>query len=850
MKKISLFCLLILLHFIAQGAVTIDDPWKQAQDLSYFAMNGSKVFHVPDQMDASVKQRIEWMKELGVLWDRSDWWWHVIEPQKGKFDFSLPDRIVKRFEEEHVQIYPILCYGSSWWKDRNTPLSDQDYEDFGNYVFETVNRYKDHFTYWSVWNEPNIVPFWTPEPNPDDYARLLKIAYTQAKKADPDCKICAPVIAPLGAWDKKFTERLFQLQCLDYIDVFDYHYYRNNPPEDEVPDEIADIKAFMRRFGEEKPIWISESGVSGYVEDKEAAYKKQAALMARNQLLALSCGVKRFFYFDLQNWNDKPGESWDSKLGLVEAGGMKKPSFHAYKTMVKEVDYKKFVGRIRRPEEGWDGVLIFDPKRREFILAAWCAGLGNTKKLDFFCEPVDVKIVHPYGEVEMRPLEEPPTPEQFTRAVSVEIDQNPRFIHSVDPFIYLHEAGTRLSPEKIAMNPGETVGFRLQSTLVSHPSDIENMLPPEISIIKKNIPKGLEWDQKNGGLTASNDISPGLKTLSATIRAQQPFKFDRRTHEFKTSAIVEILPLMTLELRPFMDNRELNAQVSIVNQSSRDLKGNIRIVDAASASDIFPHPDSVTIQKGTTWKQDLPLDISLVQKYENPAQWNLRFQDRESRPFHIHVSPLADQAPVIDGSLDDWKDVKPLVINRKEQMTRGAESWNPNDASGEVYFRFTPDLVCVAARVTDDDPVFNPSEPKFLWKGDALEIYLGFEGPARRTVLNKKYDFQIGVAPTCSLDKPIVFLFHEDRILEEAKVEARKTDNGYILEASIPLKEFGEVKLSEGTLLGLDAAINDLDKVDWAPAGNDPGCALMWNGTIRNWIDPSNWGMTILREKP
>jgi len=48
-------------------------------------------------------------------------------------------------------------------------------------------------------------------------------------------------------------------------------------------------------------------------------------------------------------------------------------------------------------------------------------------------------------------------------------------------------------------------------------------------------------------------------------------------------------------------------------------------------------------------------------------------------------------------------------------------------------------------------------------------------------------------------------------------------------------------------LIGLDAAVNDLDRDDWAPAGNEPGRALMWNGTGTNWIDPSGWGMAILR---
>ena len=283
------------------GAVEVDDPWEKAQQESFFALNGTKVFHIPGQLETTVNERIGMMKELGVLWDRSDWWWHVIEPEPGKFDFSFPDKAVKYFEKNHIQIYPILCYGAAWWEGHNAPTEEEHFKNYGEYVYQTVKRYKDHFTYWSVWNEPNIRPFWTPEPNPDHYAKLLKIAYRAAKKADPECRICAPVVAPLGEWDQKFVERLYQLGCKDYFDVFDYHYYRNNPPEKEVPAELADIRALMNRYGDDKPIWISETGVSGMIAGKPESYEKQAALVVRNQLLCLASGVKRIFYFDLQN---------------------------------------------------------------------------------------------------------------------------------------------------------------------------------------------------------------------------------------------------------------------------------------------------------------------------------------------------------------------------------------------------------------------------------------------------------------------------------------------------------------------------------------------------------------------
>ena len=180
LKIFSMISLLIFNIYVSYGTVSIDSAYREAQYQSYFAINGTKVFHIPNELETTVEKRIKWMQELGVYWDRSDWWWHIIEPEQGRFDFTFPDKVVEFFEKNHIQIYPILNYGAAWWKNHNAPINDEDFEQFANYVYETVKHFKDHFTYWSVWNEPNILPFWSPEPNVEDYARLLKLSYEAA----------------------------------------------------------------------------------------------------------------------------------------------------------------------------------------------------------------------------------------------------------------------------------------------------------------------------------------------------------------------------------------------------------------------------------------------------------------------------------------------------------------------------------------------------------------------------------------------------------------------------------------------------------------------------------------------
>jgi len=835
-------------------AVKIDDPYKEAQAKTYFAINGTKVFHIPNEMNTIVAGRMEWMKELGVLWDRSDWWWHIIEPEPGKFDFTIPDKVVKFFEENHIQIYPILCYGAKWWKDRTAPLKDEEFEQYANYVYETVKRYKDHFTYWSVWNEPNILPFWAPEPNADHYAKLLKLAYKSAKRADPDCKICAPAIAPLGTWDKKFVERLYQLGCKDYFDVFDYHYYRHSAPEPEVPDEIADIKALMHRYGDKKPIWISETGVSSPIKEKEKSYPRQAAYIVRNHLLCLASGVERIFYFDLQNWFDSPDASWDSYLGLVEAGGEKKPSFYAYKTMVKEVNFKKVVGRYRVPKEDLEAVLIYDEKIPEYILAVWLIKEDEKKKIKFICEAKNVKIVHPYGEEEILPFESTSS-SQTTREIIVEIDQNPRYIHSVDKFMYLPEAAIRLIPEKIYVNPGE----KQKICLDIHPLVGDRHACPlhKLEIVEEKIPEGIKWNSKTGRLKIGKDVQPGMREIKIVAEVNYGDKSNLKKMRIERTAKIEVLPILSLNLRPYIEGNNLKVQATVNNQSVWKLSGSISLDEVRAtivktqriASLQLSKCNIGTLKPNETKRMDISLDREIMKNYREPTVWKLKFKNFESKPFRIHSIPFRNSAPVIDANLEEWKDVPQIFINSKEQITRGPEGWNPKEASGDVRFWFTPEALFIAADVIDDEPIFNNNPANLIWKGDAIELYLGFGGPAKRTVIDKSVDFQVGLAPNYEKNEPVAFLFHKDIIIEDAKIATRKTDDGYILEAMIPLKTFGDVKLKDGMLIGLDAAINDLDSDDWAPAGNEPGRALMWNGTEMNWIDPSNWGMAILHKR-
>ena len=161
-------------------------------------------------------------RQAGVVWWR-DWSakWHVVEPQKGRFDFADPDVQIQRVLDQGGQPLILLPFPSSAWATSYQPGSDKDagradyparrkpmayapkdLNDFGHYAAAVVNRYKDRVRAFHVLNEPIYTDYALPRNygyGLDDYLRLTEIAHRAIKAADPTCTVVggiAPAQAP------------------------------------------------------------------------------------------------------------------------------------------------------------------------------------------------------------------------------------------------------------------------------------------------------------------------------------------------------------------------------------------------------------------------------------------------------------------------------------------------------------------------------------------------------------------------------------------------------------------------------------------------------------------------------
>ena len=157
-----------------------------------------------------------------------------------------------------------------------------DYNDFGDFIYTLVSRYKGRIRYYQIWNEPNIYPEWGSYPiSPEDYTRLLKVGATRAREADPNvviiCGALASTIAlqpaappPQNALnDLLFLQRMYDAGAAPYFDIMAMQAYGlwSGPTDRRMHPRLINfgrpqfVRDLMVANGDAaKPIWISEMG--------------------------------------------------------------------------------------------------------------------------------------------------------------------------------------------------------------------------------------------------------------------------------------------------------------------------------------------------------------------------------------------------------------------------------------------------------------------------------------------------------------------------------------------------------------------------------------------------------------
>lgn len=261
--------------------------------------------------------RFDAMKDANIAWGRYDFSWRSIEATgKGAFNWGVQDYAVAEANARGLHIYAGLGYTPTWasvaGNANSRPTNNQDWYD---YVYATVSRYKGSVKYWEMWNEPNLMQFWNG--TRAQFIELFKVGADAAHAADPDCMVLGPEISSAGARTLWVADLL--QQAGDKVDIISFHQYDGGDlPEGRLHEMDMLYNHIVNLGYGNKPIWITESGWS--------TGKDQQAKYVTEMLAGMSTRpwAKKFFWYQIWEGATEPS-------GLLYQDETRKPAWYAYR---------------------------------------------------------------------------------------------------------------------------------------------------------------------------------------------------------------------------------------------------------------------------------------------------------------------------------------------------------------------------------------------------------------------------------------------------------------------------------------------------------------------------------------
>lgn len=258
----------------------------------------------------------DYLRDINVRFTRNQtaFAWLTVEPQKGKFNWLATDEYVKRCKDSGIECLAVLGKWPHWaaqepteeekenmntFHESFTSWKPKDINEWREYVYQTVNRYKDDVKYWEIINEVNFkAPYDAASftGTNEEYAELLRVAYEAAKEADPGCFVLTSGFsAPVPSSTQVDTELPMMLTKSEYsegyFDIYNIHGYNGTAVWE---DEIASL----RKNHPDAEVWMSE-----FMPMEVSDAKGKAFSNIINEMNFLNLGVSKFFNMGTESDN-------------------------------------------------------------------------------------------------------------------------------------------------------------------------------------------------------------------------------------------------------------------------------------------------------------------------------------------------------------------------------------------------------------------------------------------------------------------------------------------------------------------------------------------------------------------
>ena len=313
------------------------------------------------------------MANAGVETMRGGLRWSSVQPRPGPYNWHLTDATIGGLAAQGLGYLPILASTPSWVASKPTtpPIASPRVESaWQGFLGAAVARYGPDgsfwqptpgggqspfhalcgcdadpvpITSWQIWNEPNLVNYFTASPKVSSYAELLRISDDAIKTADPHAEIVLAGLpgfaATTGPTAWQFLRQLLNQPGVNgaFDDVALHPYSRD---VGELGRQIQKVRTVMADNGDgAKPLWLTELGWGSEPPDQ---FELNKGIQGQKRLLDQSFAyllrvqeqwrLDRVYWFE---WRDPPPSAhvpcgFCSSAGLLRDDRQPKPAYHAF----------------------------------------------------------------------------------------------------------------------------------------------------------------------------------------------------------------------------------------------------------------------------------------------------------------------------------------------------------------------------------------------------------------------------------------------------------------------------------------------------------------------------------------
>ena len=354
---------------------------------------------------------------------------------------------------------------------------------WARFVHEVVSRYRPGgalarergwaagtgISHWEIWNEPDWSFFWAG--SPADYYRLLKVAYLAAKQADPACTVLLGGLATYfnPGWFPQLLETMqgdpdqaLRAANNHYFDALAVHFYSRSA------DALAHIqraRGLLARYGLNKPIWVTESGVPvwddypGPTWDPKSPYRatkeEQAAYVIQSHAYALYAGARVIFHFQLHDDCGNGPDAHDA-YGLFRnppqsvcypSDAAARPSYQAYRVVAEQFRELQPLWR-QTPNGDHELIAFYRPSTGQRLIVMW-ATQGYDVQASVAAVSTSAALMDMYGSVRAIAPQNGYYVVDLPRATNQNLPNSAEYMIGGAPFILLEKASPLVAAELI-----------------------------------------------------------------------------------------------------------------------------------------------------------------------------------------------------------------------------------------------------------------------------------------------------------------------------------------------------------------------------------------------------------------